>query len=149
MARPNDLVKTGSEFIGWNTATDGTGTSYSAGAPLTTATNLVLYAQWRAITYSFSYQLNGGTSAVPAPGTATFGTKINLPSAPSRADFTFAGWNDGGAQNISSGAEVTLNGNKIFVAQWTAQSFEISYDGNGHDSGASPATGSYLSLIHI
>jgi len=128
LAKPDGLTKTGSEFIGWNTAADGTGTSYSAGAALTTATNVVLYAQWRSITYSFSYQLNGGTSTQPTGGTASYNAAIALPAAPTRTGFTFAGWNDG-TSTIST-TSVNITANRIFVAQWTAESFTITFDGN-------------------
>lgn len=37
------------EFNGWNTESDGSGTSYSAGASYTTNAALILYAQWKLI----------------------------------------------------------------------------------------------------
>jgi uncharacterized repeat protein (TIGR02543 family) len=41
------LLKSGSIFTGWNTALDGSGTPYAAGATLTIGTtNVTLYAQW-------------------------------------------------------------------------------------------------------
>ncbi|MBM7568096.1 InlB B-repeat-containing protein, partial [Paenibacillus sacheonensis] len=43
------LVKTGSTFAGWNTAANGSGTSYVEGATFTmAAANVTLYAQWTA-----------------------------------------------------------------------------------------------------
>jgi uncharacterized repeat protein (TIGR02543 family) len=142
LAKPAGLTKTGSEFIGWNTAANGSGTSYSAGASLTTLTDTILYAQWGVSTYSYSYQLNGGTSAQPASGTAVYNTVITLPIAPTRNGFTFAGWNDGSPIALST-TSVTLTSNKILVAQWTAQSFSITYDGNTSTSG-SVSAGAYV-----
>jgi len=142
LAKPDGLTKTGSEFIGWNTAADGSGTSYSAGGSLTTASDVVLYAQWRAITYSYSYQLNGGTSAQPSSGTASYNASITLPAAPTREGFTFAGWNNGSSTSNAS-ASVSITSNSIFVAQWSAQSFSITYGGNGSSSGSVTA-GSYV-----
>jgi uncharacterized repeat protein (TIGR02543 family) len=130
LSKPNDLTKTGSEFIGWNTALDGSGTSYSAGASLTTLTETILYAQWGVSTYSYSYQLNGGTSAEPAPGTAIYNASITLPAAPTRTGFTFAGWNDGTNTIPLATTSVNITTNRIFVAQWTAESFTITFDGN-------------------
>ena len=40
------LVKTGSDFTGWNTAADGSGTAYAAGGTNSTNSTLTLYAQW-------------------------------------------------------------------------------------------------------
>ena len=39
-------VRDGHEFIGWNTAANGSGTSYAGGATYTNDANLTLYAQW-------------------------------------------------------------------------------------------------------
>jgi uncharacterized repeat protein (TIGR02543 family) len=40
------LSKIGFTFSGWNTATDGSGTSYAVSATYTTAASLILYAKW-------------------------------------------------------------------------------------------------------
>lgn len=54
--------RTGYEFIGWNTASDGNGTAYAAGdtARLTAGGNN-LYAQWKAGTYGYTveYYIDG------------------------------------------------------------------------------------------
>ncbi|MDR2069329.1 MAG: InlB B-repeat-containing protein [Spirochaetaceae bacterium] len=41
-----DLVKTGYSFAGWNTESDGLGTSYQGGATVILESNMTLYAQW-------------------------------------------------------------------------------------------------------
>lgn len=54
--------RTGYEFTGWNTASDGTGTAYAAGATARlTAGGNDLYAQWKAGTYDYSveYYIDG------------------------------------------------------------------------------------------
>ena len=54
--------RTGYEFTGWNTASDGTGTAYAAGATARlTAGGNDLYAQWKAGTYSYTveYYIDG------------------------------------------------------------------------------------------
>jgi len=46
-ANSGTLVRTGYTFSGWNTAADGTGTTYTAGSgTFTITTNTTLYAQW-------------------------------------------------------------------------------------------------------
>jgi uncharacterized repeat protein (TIGR02543 family) len=46
--RSNDgsLVKSGFTFSGWNTAADGSGTNYAAGATYNGGASLLLYAKW-------------------------------------------------------------------------------------------------------
>ena len=54
--------RTGYEFTGWNTASDGTGTAYAAGATVRlTAGGNDLYAQWKAKTYDYTveYYIDG------------------------------------------------------------------------------------------
>jgi uncharacterized repeat protein (TIGR02543 family) len=47
---PGSLMRTGYTFTGWNTAADGSGTSYAPGATFTVAAaNMTLYAQWAAL----------------------------------------------------------------------------------------------------
>lgn len=41
-----NLVKTGYTFAGWNTASNGSGTDYAAGASYTVDANVTLYAKW-------------------------------------------------------------------------------------------------------
>lgn len=41
-----DPVMEGYEFLGWNTAADGSGTSYEPGAVIETNSNVTLFAQW-------------------------------------------------------------------------------------------------------
>ena len=54
--------RTGYEFTGWNTASDGSGTAYAAGATARlTAGGNDLYAQWKAKTYGYTveYYIDG------------------------------------------------------------------------------------------
>lgn len=49
-ANTGNLAKTGFTFTGWNTAADGSGTTYAPGALLTIGTaDIVLYAKWMAV----------------------------------------------------------------------------------------------------
>ena len=57
------LAKTGYNFSGWNTATDGTGTDYAAGASYTGNAALTLYAKWTTNTFTVTFKANGGTGS--------------------------------------------------------------------------------------
>ena len=46
VAAAGTLEKTGYNFNGWNTAADGSGTSYAAGAAVVATADVTLYAQW-------------------------------------------------------------------------------------------------------
>lgn len=48
-------TKTGYRFVGWNTNSSGTGTSYASGATYSANANVTLYAQWQEISYKTVY----------------------------------------------------------------------------------------------
>lgn len=52
-------TKSGRTFTGWNTKSDGTGTSYEAGAEFTTSKDVTLYAQWEITPYTYTIAYNG------------------------------------------------------------------------------------------
>ena len=118
----NTFSYPGYTFAGWNdgTATYGASASYllsSDGAPIT------FTAQWTAnASDPYSFAAAGGTPT-PASGSGLDGTTISLPAAPTRAGYTFAGWNDGTA-TYGAGASYLLSSDGApitFTAQWTRQ----------------------------
>ena len=138
----NTMSKTGYVFAGWS---DGT-TTYAGGATWTVPAsdnNFTLTAQWTTQTLSYSYDTNGGGTA-PAGGTKTYGQSLVLEASTglSKTGYTFAGWSDGSTTHLA-GATITLSASKVFVAQWSAQSYSITYEGNGSTSGSVTA-GSYV-----
>ncbi|MDO8250785.1 MAG: InlB B-repeat-containing protein [Rhodoferax sp.] len=68
------LVKTGSTFAGWNTASGGTGTTYAAGATFAITATTRLYAQWTSFTL-----------AKPVPAWA--GAVLSWPSVPNASGY--------------------------------------------------------------
>ena len=59
LGNTGDLAKTGHTFNGWNTAADGSGTSYVAGAQFTITANTTLYAQWILNKHSYTLIVTG------------------------------------------------------------------------------------------
>ena len=90
-------------FYNWNTAVDGTGTSYQsgsqAGSTITMIADKTLYAQWASATpqYTVTYDANGATGgSVPAAPT-NYPTNVQVPilnlASLTRSGYTFLGWN--------------------------------------------------------
>ena len=71
-------VKAGAEFIGWNTAEDGSGENYNAENPLTLKGNIVLYAQFSAVNEAENGLSVSIVSSWPEDKPAYAGTKITL-----------------------------------------------------------------------
>jgi len=93
----NAFIRAGYTFTGWNTESDGAGDGFtdkqSVTNPFAEPGAVTLYAQWRANTYTVTFDANGGTGAM-APSNHTFDVEAALPgNAFSYAGYAFAGWN--------------------------------------------------------
>ena len=129
LANTGNLVDTGYTFGGWNTAANGSGTSYSAGATLTVSADTVLYAQWSAAPqYTLTYDGNGDTggSAPTDPSSPYYsGTSATvLANTGNLVDtgYTFGGWNtaaNGSGTSYSAGATLTMSADTVLYAAWT------------------------------
>lgn len=118
-------------FAGWNTAPDGSGTTYSAGATYSTNANLDLYAKWTSSRSQSPITLPNAISrsSVTADGyTVTLdgnGGSVTPSSVTARntTSYTFAGWNtnsSGTGANYNAGASFTPQSNTTLYAKWTA-----------------------------
>ena len=139
-------TRTGYTFSGWNTKSDGSGTSYASGANYTTNAAATLYAVWQIITYTITYNANGGSNA-PASQTKNYGSARALQSGtPTRTGYTFSKWNtksDGSGTSYSPGASYTANASVTLYAIWTANTYTVSYAANGGSSTPSSQTKTY------
>ena len=118
-------TRTGYTFAGWSN--DGAISLGSIGEKTFTAS-------WEIITYTVSYNLNGGTNAQSNPATYTVEDEITL-AAPTKTGYTFTGWSNGGAIELGS------TGEKTFTASWTPIEYAIHYNLNGGTNAQSnPAT---------
>ncbi|MBK5211552.1 MAG: InlB B-repeat-containing protein [Coriobacteriia bacterium] len=75
----NTFALAGYTFVGWNTAADGAGTSYAAGATITPAANVTLYAKWTEGTVGSTFTAGGILYKVTAlsPNTVQVGDGNN------------------------------------------------------------------------
>ena len=60
----NTFTRTGYTFNGWNTAANGSGTTYANGATYSFAADVTFYAQWTANTYTVTFDANGGITPI-------------------------------------------------------------------------------------
>lgn len=116
-------------FSKWNTAANGSGTSYNAGATYSANANATLYAQWSssttrgAITTATASRGNG-----TATRTVTFnanGGSCSTASLNSTATITYTckGWYtaaSGGTKRAASGGSYTPSATETVYAQWTS-----------------------------
>lgn len=130
----NIPTREGYTFKGWYTATSGgtqiynasgvcvnDGTYWSSNKWIYTG-NKTFYAQWNTVTYTISFDANGGLGA-PSAVTKTHGTALTLPSTiPTRNGYEFAGWTTGTGALISTGSaagsEYYIEGTRTLYAVW-------------------------------
>jgi uncharacterized repeat protein (TIGR02543 family) len=141
-ATAGTLARSGYTFAGWNTAANGSGIDYAVGASITypASSTTTLYAQWTAVLYTLSYNANGGVNASPAAPNqnANYNATLTLAASsynPTRAGYTFAGWNlkaDGTGTNHNAGANnfSMPASNTVLYAKWTAINYNITYSAN-------------------
>jgi LPXTG-motif cell wall-anchored protein len=150
LGNTGSLVKTGYTFANWNTAADGSGTSFSVGNTFGIAADTVLYAQWAVITYTVTYNANGATSGTaPVDGSSPYasGTTVTVlgnSGSLVKTGYGFANWNtaaDGSGTSYAPSASFTIGANTILYAQW-ATTYTVTYNGNAKTGGSSPTEGS-------
>lgn len=113
-------------FSVWNTAQNGSGTSYAAGATYSANASATLYAQYTSSTTTAS---------------------VSLASNVSRTGYNFNGWYtaaSGGTRVGGAGSAYTPTGNVTLYAQWTASSATLSSVTSSVDCGNN-LTGSWTS----
>ena len=142
-------------FAGWNTAANGSGTSYPAGSNyiMPGAGTVNLYAQWidPATTYTLTYNAGtGGSGTAPASPTVYSANSTATilgntgPYTNSDPTKTFYGWNtaaDGSGTSYSASSTLTMTANTTLYAQWVSATpqYTVTYDANGASGGAVPA----------
>ncbi len=148
----NTFTRTGYTFSSWSTSrsaadsngwTNWSGTwSYIDGQYGISGGVLNLYAIWTPVSYSISYTLNGGSVSTANPTSYTIETSSITLNNPTRAGYTFAGWT--GSNGTTAQKSVTIakgsTGNRSYTANWTANTYTISYNGNGNTGGSTASS---------
>ena len=120
-------TRKGYSLTGWS----GLGQVRAAGSSFTPPANAAFKAEWKANTYTVSFDTDGGESVSPI--SAVYDVPVQLPSAV-KTGYIFKGWSGAGlsgkqgeAENLSSenGANVPLK------AEWEPIKYTIRFDENG------------------
>ena len=97
----NAFTRSGYTFTGWNTASDGSGTSYTVGQQVSLTNNLTLYAQWKS-TGDSGYDPKEATLRFNSRGGTEFEDEVRdnpfrynpYNKIPTRPGYRFTGWYD-------------------------------------------------------
>lgn len=136
----NSFTRAGFTFNGWNTLSNGTGTSYAVGSSFTLTSSLTLWAQWTGNSLTVTWNAKGGSSV--SNTTVATGATLSAPTPPTRAGYTFAGWSatDGGTA-VTFPYTHGQTANFTMYAIWTADTNNVIYDEKG---GSTVTDGTFL-----
>jgi uncharacterized repeat protein (TIGR02543 family) len=123
--------RTGYTNAGWNTQSDGSGTTYTTEISLKYSRSL--YVKWEINSYTVTYDTNGGSAITQ--GTATYGSSFTPPSASGKTGYTFDKWyTDSGFTTPTggyaggTGFTWNLTASQTFYAKWTATGYTLTWN---------------------
>ena len=139
----NLSVKEGYVFVCWNTAPDGSGTSYSEGQTVSRLTNVngatvTLYAIWQeetsnSYTVTYDYVTNGGTSTTKTTDTVQSGQEIDLTPLSEKTGYEFLGWNTN--QNAHTGlTSINMGSENVTLYAIYKKNIKVTFNKNGATS---------------
>lgn len=132
----NGYIRKGYDFVGWNTAANGSGTSYANGGNIYTGSDTTLYAQWKPKTFKLASNVNSPSDSAATGGWDTFDTKhgdTSHPTLPTAScnGYSFLGWYtkpNGGEQIYDR------NGNIVKNTSMTDSNGGYIFDGKSGDT---------------
>ena len=129
----------GKKFTGWNTQSDGSGTTYNENNSPDLTANVTLYAQWvsssqKIVTYQTNYPsgVSESDTSITQSAESAFTVKTATEAGFSVKGYKFIGWNnskDGSGTAFTAGNQYTVARDQVLYAQW--QAYTITYDMNG------------------
>ena len=126
----------GYTFLGWYAGASGGSSLSDPYSPPSPYGNVVIYAQWSAITYTITYDANTGAGSRAADSYTTGGAVLTLAGGTgfSKTGYTFGGWST--TQNDPSTIKTTYSSSASIsvYAIWTANTLAITYDSQGGTS---------------
>ncbi len=121
------VSKDGHTFLGWFTSPN-SDIQISDSTTLDVAGDIGYHAQWKANSYSVSFNSNGGSAASGI--TVTFDKPYGTLPTPTKPGHTFAGWTTESGDAVNETTTVETPNNHTLVAQWTANNYTVSFDTN-------------------
>ena len=127
----NTFKRSGYKFASWNTKEDGKGTSYVDNSSVsnlssTDGDTVNLYAIWTRDEYTINYNLDGGSLSGEKTSYNVDDNDLTL-QAPTKNGYTFNGWTDDAGNKVTT-IPSGSTGNKTFNANWTLNTYTITYN---------------------
>ena len=129
----NGFSRTGYTFAGWSTSSTGSSVDYRPGNSYTQNGYPTLYAVWTRITYTITYNSNGGSGTMSST-TKYYGTSVTLRANTfTRTGYHFAGWalSSTGSVVYDDQDTYSTNASDTLYAKWTANTYYVNFNSNG------------------
>jgi uncharacterized repeat protein (TIGR02543 family) len=130
--KPNDPAKPGFSFKGWYRQNDYQHEWNFSTDPVTA--DLTLYAKWEALTYTVTFDSQGGTPTTPPPKEVTFDEPYGTLPEVTRAGYQFIGWTtepNGQGSIIETSTICMREEDHTLYAKWEAESYTVTFDPQG------------------
>ena len=130
-------TRPGYNFAGYNTASNGTGTTYQIGDTIYVATDTTLFAMWTPAPiplHTVRYHPNGGSGTETAYQVPANTNHTVFDQGFTRSGYTFVGWNrssDGTETMYQDGDVINVATDITLFAIWEIMQFTITYSSNG------------------
>ena len=111
---PSNPMRDGYNFEGWN--------GYSVGMTVTEDTTFI--AQWNQITYTVTFNSNGGSTVESQ--TVAHGGTVKEPDNPTRDGYTFAGWYSDASLDDAWDFDTVISDNITLHAKWLSADTGVS-----------------------
>ena len=131
-------VRPGYEFVKWNSAIDGSGTTYNVQGIYTNITTehgatVTLHAIWNKLKYDVTFHTVGGTTVENHTG-IDYGTVITFPVT-TKIGYLFDMWYESptytGGNSYPAGGQKTIYANLTVYAKWNPISYTITFNATG------------------
>jgi uncharacterized repeat protein (TIGR02543 family) len=91
--------------------------------------DITYYASWTLNTYTATWIYNNGTSSTTT--SIVYKRNLTIPTTPIKTGYTFMGWYDNiSMPYITSNFSYIYGNNQSFIAQWSANSYTLTWDTN-------------------
>lgn len=123
----------------WNTMADGSGDSFAPGFTFEGGVSLTLYAQWGRMTYTVTFDANGGSGTMSSVE-KIYNEDLVLPANEfTKTGYNFKGWatSANGSVVYQNGAIYTINADITLYAVWEAKIIPVSLNWNSGSGGTS------------
>ena len=148
----NQFTRVGYTFGGWNTASNGSGSSFTDGAPVNLLADLTLYALWTPNPLTVHFDVNGGTGVMNDQIFAYEVPQALNAHSFSREGHGFTGWNtaaDGTGTGYADGQTLTLTAGVTLYAQWSANVHTVTFISNGGDGNMAPESFAFGETLNL